>query len=125
MRVLADENIPLAAVERLRSAGHDVVWALTHFHGWKDMDLLEAAEAEGLLLLTLDRDFWQIAAQRRAPLKRSGVTLFRVHPATPANLAPLVEALLRAERSWTGHISMVTPAGIQMLARQTDGPPRP
>jgi len=54
--------------------------------------LLELAETEARLLLTLDKDFWQIAVQRRVPIERSGVILFRVHPATPENLEALIQA---------------------------------
>ena len=54
--------------------------------GLKDWELLERAEADGRLLLTLDKDFWQLALQRPIPLKRCGLILFRVHPAIPENL---------------------------------------
>jgi hypothetical protein len=67
-------------------------------------------------VLTLDKDFWQIAVQRRIPLEQSGVVLFRVHPATPGNLEPLVRALVEANRVWAGHIGIIAADGIQMLA---------
>ncbi len=67
-------------------------------------------------MLTLDKDFWQIAVQRRVPLEQSGVVLCRVHPATPESLAPLVRVLAEANRVWAGHISIVSADGIQMLA---------
>jgi hypothetical protein len=66
-------------------------------------------------LLTLDKDFWQIAVQRRIPLEQSGVALFRVHPATPENIEPLVRAFVEGNRAWAGHISFIAPDGIQML----------
>lgn len=116
MQLLADENFPAPLVERLRADGHDVLWARTDCPGWKDTALLELAEAEARILLTLDNDFWQIAVQRRVPLEQSGVVLFRVHPATPVNLAPLVRALIASSRAWNGHISIIAAGGIQMLA---------
>jgi predicted nuclease of predicted toxin-antitoxin system len=82
MRLLADENFPRPLVELLR-AQHDVLWARIDCAGWKDVALLNLAESEARILLTLDRDLWQIAVQRPFPLKQSGVVLFRVHPATP------------------------------------------
>ena len=91
MRLLADENFPKASVEALRTGGHDVRWARTDCAGWKDAVLLDLAESEERIVLTLDKDFWQIVAQRRIPLEQSGVALFRVHPATPANIEPLVD----------------------------------
>src|SRR5581483_12129316 len=90
MRLLADENFPKPIVETLRAGGHDVRWARTDLAGTTDVALLDRAESEARIVLTLDKDFWQIAVQRRSPLEKSGVILFRVHPATPENLAPLV-----------------------------------
>jgi predicted nuclease of predicted toxin-antitoxin system len=116
MRLFADENFPKPIVEVLRADGNDVLWARTDCSGWKDAALLDLAESEARIMLTLDRDFWQIAVQRRVPLKQSGVVLFRVHPATPENLEPLVRAFVEANRSWAGHISTIAADGIQMLA---------
>lgn len=118
MRLLADENFPKPIVESLRSSGHDVLWARTDLAGAKDLFLLDSAESEARIVLTLDKDFWQIAVQRRSPLKQSGVVLFRVHPATSDQLEPLVQAFLQASTPWTGHISIIAVDGIQMVAAQ-------
>jgi len=67
MRILADENFPLPIVNALRSQGHDVLWARTACPGLKDRLLLERAEADGRLVITLDKDFWQLALQRPQP----------------------------------------------------------
>jgi predicted nuclease of predicted toxin-antitoxin system len=91
MLVLADENIPLPTVQAMRADGHDVLWARSNYPGIKDASLLELAEAEGRLVLTLDKDFWQIALQRREPLERSGVVLVRVHPAVPDQITLIVQ----------------------------------
>ena len=65
--------------------------------GATDVVLLDLAEAEARIVLTLDKDFWQIAVQRRSLLEQSGVVLFRIHPAIPENLAPLVRAFAAAD----------------------------
>jgi predicted nuclease of predicted toxin-antitoxin system len=116
MRLLADENFPKPTVDLLRSGGHDVLWARTDCRGWKDAALLELAESEGRIMLTLDKDFWQISVQRPIPLQRSGVVLFRHHPATPENLEGLIRTFAIAGKEWAGHISIVTAGGIQMLS---------
>ena len=116
MRILADENFPGPIVGVLRSNGHDVLWARADCRGWKDAALLELAESQTRIMLTLDKDFWQIAVQRRVPLEQSGVVLFRVHPATPEYLEPLVRTFLEAGKVWIGHISIITANRIQMLA---------
>ena len=63
MRLLADENFPLPTIEALRQAGHDVTWVRTDLPGTGDAALLDIAEADGRVLLTLDKDFWQLAIQ--------------------------------------------------------------
>jgi len=61
MRILADENLPGPVVEVLRKRGHDVLWSRTECPGLKDRGRLKRAEAENRIVLTLDRDFWQLA----------------------------------------------------------------
>jgi predicted nuclease of predicted toxin-antitoxin system len=116
MRLLADENFPRPIVEALRERGHDVLWARTDCPGAKDRILIERAEAEDRLVLMLDKDFWQLALQRPGALKRSGVVLFRVHPAVSGNLELLVLVMLRAGQQWMGHVSVITPDGIEMFS---------
>jgi len=115
MRILADENFPRPIFDILREQGHDVVWARTDCPGLKDRALLERAEADGRLVFTLDKDFWQLALQRPNPLKHGGVVLFRAFPATPENLAPLVDSVIRGEHSYAGYATVVTPDGVEMF----------
>jgi predicted nuclease of predicted toxin-antitoxin system len=115
MRLLADENFPSPTVEALRQAGNDVIWVRTDAPGTGDTALLDLAEADGRVLLTLDKDFWQIAIQRRRPLERSGVILFRVHPAIPQNVTPLVLRTMAAQQEWSGHASVVTADRVLMV----------
>ena len=67
-------------------------------------------------VLTLDKDFWQIAVQRRMSLEHSGVVLFRVHPATSGSVGPLVRSFVESNRTWARHITTITVDGIQMSA---------
>jgi predicted nuclease of predicted toxin-antitoxin system len=115
MKLLADENFPRPTVLALRGQGLDVLWARTDCPGLKDRGLLELAEADGRVVLTLDQDFWQLALQRPLPLKRCGVILFRCHPAIPKNLDPLVASALGTDHPWVGHVSMVKPEGVEMI----------
>jgi len=105
MRLLADENLPKPIVEALRAEGHDVLWACTDLTGAMDGVLLNLAESDARIVLTVDKDFRRIAVQRRSPLEQSGVVLFRVHPATPEGLAPLVRAFVNADTAWAGYIA--------------------
>src|ERR1035437_5435957 len=123
MRLLADENFPKPIVELLRTYGNDVLWARTDCPGWKDAVLLDLAESESRIMLTLDKDFWQIAVQRRIPLLQSGVVLFRAHSATPERLEPLLRAFVAANRAWAGVISIIRPHRIQKVAARKRSPP--
>jgi predicted nuclease of predicted toxin-antitoxin system len=53
MRLLADENFPKPIVEALRAGRHDVLWVRTDCAGWKDAALLDLAESEARIVLTL------------------------------------------------------------------------
>jgi predicted nuclease of predicted toxin-antitoxin system len=116
MLLLADEDFPKGIVDALRAEGNDVVWARADCPDWKDAALLDFAESEARIILTLDKDFWHIAVQRRVPLRQSGVVLFRVHPATSENIEPLIRTFVKANRAWAGRISVVSPDGIEMLS---------
>jgi len=72
MRLLGDENFPKVIVIELRNEGHDVFWARTDCAGCNDKTLLDIAESQSRILLTFDKDFWQIALQRRFHSNRAG-----------------------------------------------------
>ena len=54
MRLLVDENVPIASVLALRSAGHDVYSASERDTGTADDVLLGRAQAEDRLLVTFE-----------------------------------------------------------------------
>ena len=116
MCLIADENFPGPAVEALRADGHDLLWIRTHAPGSKDTVILEFAEAESQVILTLDKDFLQIARQRREPLWRSGVIPIQVHPATSATIMPVVRRALTAIPDWAGYIGIASVEGIETMS---------
>jgi predicted nuclease of predicted toxin-antitoxin system len=67
VRLLADENIPLAAVRALRAAGHDVAAIAEDESGLPDRAVLERAVSEQRILLTSDRDFGALIYRSRFP----------------------------------------------------------
>ena len=67
MRLHADENFPKPLVEALRADGHDVLLVRTGLAGTSDVTLLDQAECEARIVLTLDKEFRRIAVQRRVP----------------------------------------------------------
>jgi len=53
MRILANENIPEDAVVALRERGHDVAWVRTDAPGSSDIKVLERAQREERIVVTL------------------------------------------------------------------------
>lgn len=76
--------------------------------GRKQFSLERATSPLWCIVLTLDKDFRPIAVPRRNPLEQSGIVLFRVHPAAPERLAPLMDAFAAADSGWAGPIRITT-----------------
>lgn len=113
MHILANENIPQAAIEKLRAAGHDVVWAATHLRGQSDSKVLAQAVAEGRLVLTQDKDFGELAFRSGLPAT-TGVMLIRVGPGTPMDMADKIAAALATRDSWVGVFAVVEASVIRI-----------
>lgn len=63
----ADEHIPLAIIEALRRAGHDVLRAIDRYpEGTEDRTHFEAASQENRVLLTQDTDFLALSSSTLA-----------------------------------------------------------
>ena len=113
MRFLADENVPRAAVEGLRGAGHDVSWVRTEAPGASDEEVLSRARREERVLVTLDKDFGELVLKRGAGASH-GVVLIRLQAAGPRQLAASVVAALSARADWEGHFSVVGEERVRM-----------
>jgi predicted nuclease of predicted toxin-antitoxin system len=95
MRWLADENIPLARIRRLRATGHDVAAIIEDAPGSDDTVVLAWAVQEGRIILTFDRDYGELIYKRRL-LPPLGTVFFRIIPATPEEPAERLLQLLTA-----------------------------
>lgn len=113
MRLLLDENFPKRAYDVLVKEGHDVVWIRTHSPGMKDNQILALAARENRIVLTLDKDFQQLWPKAE-PSGNCGVILFRIKPAIPEKLIPVVLKALALRLHWAGHVSVVSEISVQM-----------
>lgn len=91
MRLLTDENFPLAGVFRLREAGADVV--AEEMPGAGDQMVLARANRDGRVILTFDRDFGRLIYQHGAPAP-AGIVFFRSAPPGPEEPAEQLLALV-------------------------------
>lgn len=119
MRILADENIPRAAVFKLRADGHDVLWVRERLSGISDSEVIELAAAERRIILTFDKDFGELAVTQ-PELRPPGVVLFRISLGPPSAVAAAISATLASRDDWSGHIAVIDDTRIRM--RPLQGP---
>ena len=93
MRVLANEQVPAARVQRLRQSGHDVAAIGEDSPGPGEEQVLARAAREQRYLLTFDRDYGELIYRLGLPAPPS-VLYIRFTPRTPAELAEYLLALI-------------------------------
>lgn len=112
MRFLANENFPLASVNLLRRAGHDVAVIIKDSPGARDSDILMRAAREDQRVLTFDRDYGELIYRLGLPAP-PGIVYFRYDPLRPEEPAEHLLQLLTVsdlslERKFTvverGHV---------------------
>jgi predicted nuclease of predicted toxin-antitoxin system len=100
MKFLANEDVPLVSIRRLRAAGYDVASIIEDSPGLKDESVLSRAHTEQRIILTFDRDYGELIYRRRLPTP-AGVAYFRFAPSTPEEPAERFIELLGI-----GHITL-------------------
>lgn len=113
MRILADENFPLDAVNALRVDGHDVAWICEDARGSLDAQVLARAQSEERVLVTFDKDFGELAFRSKLPAA-SGVILFRISAPSSSHVASVVVKALASREDWNGHFSVIEDHRIRM-----------
>jgi predicted nuclease of predicted toxin-antitoxin system len=76
MKFLADENMDVAIVERLRQDGHQVWYVVEMEPGIPDDEVLALANHEGAILITADKDFGELVFRLR--YLATGIILIRL-----------------------------------------------
>lgn len=118
MRFLADENVSRLVIERLRDQGHDVIAVAETRSGAADADILHAANADGRILITEDRDFGEMVIRQRLGLH--GVLLLELDRLSNATEADTVADVVAAHADrLSGNLVVVEPGRIRVrpLAR--------
>ena len=96
MRLLANENVPVESIRRLRADGFDVASIIQDSPGVKDEVVLSRAHAERRIILTFDRDYGQLIFARRLPAP-PGLVFFRFAPSYPAEPADRFREVIEVE----------------------------
>jgi predicted nuclease of predicted toxin-antitoxin system len=113
MRFLADENVSCLVIERLRADGFEVISIGESRSGASDKDVLEAANAEGCILITEDRDFGEMVIRQRLGVR--GMLLLELDRVSSAAEADLVAAVIsgRADKL-SGNLVVIEPGRIRV-----------
>ena len=113
MRIIANENVGGPVVETLRESGHDVVWVKETMRGARDEEVLARAQSERRLVVTLDKDFGELAFRIGLPAA-CGIVLFRLSGQTPEPDNAQMVAALESRSDWAGHFATVTDTRIRL-----------
>jgi predicted nuclease of predicted toxin-antitoxin system len=114
MKILVDENIPLASVTELRQAGHEVIdIRRTPLAGMVDEELWKLAQAEEALLITTDKGF-----TRNISPKHFGLLVVRLKQPNESRIhVRIMEAMRRQPDDWPG-LTVVMRDEVQSISRQ-------
>ena len=117
MRFLADENVSRLVIERLRNAGHDVTSIAEMRAGAPDEEVLNAAEADGRILITEDRDFGEMVIRQR--LGVSGIVLLELDRLSNAMEAHTIAEVVSAHADRLfGNLVVIEPGRIRVRPLQ-------
>lgn len=116
MKLLADENLDLSVVARLREAGHQVLAVAEMEPGIPDDVVLDLANAEAAMLITGDKDFGELAF--RQSLVHHGVILVRLAGLPGTTKAAILIHLLEEHRlEMPGSFTVVSPGMVRIRKR--------
>lgn len=90
----------------LVSEGHDALWVQRAMPGATDTTLLRRAESDERILLTLDKDFGELAFHAQLPVS-CGIILLRVTASSPKAMTDVVLQALQSLNPWEGHFSLI------------------
>lgn len=118
LKILANENVLRASVDRLRASGHDVAWVSELSPGATDQFVIELANREARLLLTFDKDFGEFAAKGGCQ-RHAGIILLRLSTPNPVIATERIVSVLESRSDWHGHFSVIDDHRIRMIPLST------
>jgi predicted nuclease of predicted toxin-antitoxin system len=111
---LANENVPVEAVEAAPQAGHDLAWIAELSPGDGDDRVLARSVADNRVLVTFDKDFGEMAFRQGASAS-SGVILLRPRLRSPDYLARFMVAVLGQSIAWEGHFCVAQEGKLRVV----------
>ena len=97
MKFVADENVDVPLIARLRKDGHDVYAVIEMSAGISDDEVLTQANQRGVVLLTWDKDFGELVYRDRR--YTCGIVLIRLSGLTAAEKIEIVVNVINEHAS--------------------------
>jgi predicted nuclease of predicted toxin-antitoxin system len=117
VKVLLDTCVWGKAAEALSAAGHDVVWAGAWPRDPGDDEILAVVSAEGRVLVTLDKDFGELAIVEQR--KHSGIIRLTGFSARAQAGACLLVLEMHGDELRAGGIVTAEPGRLRVRPRET------
>jgi predicted nuclease of predicted toxin-antitoxin system len=95
VKLLLDENFPIASARILRDAGYDIVSVSELMPGISDIKVLNVSVQDQRALVTFDRDYGNLIFYRQKPSPIS-VLYMRFVPKFPSEPALVLQSFLKA-----------------------------
>jgi len=106
MKFIADENIPLKVVERLREEEINIESITRVQTGLADEEISRISEREKAIIITFDKDFGEMIF--RKSLKPFGVIILRISPKSVDHITEFLKWLLiESEIEFEGRLVVV------------------
>lgn len=115
MKILLDTSVWGGALNQLQAAGHDVVWAGQWDRDPGDREIIEAAFHEQRILVTLDKDFGELAVLQG--LQHAGIVRLVGIPAR--SQAEVLLRLIQANQADLAAAAMITVEPGRLRVRQS------
>ena len=115
MKILLDTCVWGKAKQELVDEGHDVIWAGDWEEDPGDLQILEIANKEGRVLVTLDKDFGELAIVRKIP--RSGIV--RLVNISAKKQAGICHAVIRRHHDALKNGAIITVEANRIRIRET------
>lgn len=94
MKLLANENFPLASVLYLRKQGHNIAYIGEDSFGIKDSEVMDFAIKEERTILTFDRDYGELIFKFNYKPEK-GVIYLRIDEFAPDEPGRIIDELIR------------------------------
>ena len=100
-------------MQELRQRGHDVSWVCIDAPGSSDDTVLRRAQLEARVLLSMDKDFGELAFRAGLPAS-SGIVLFRIAAPSAARFAAVAVSAIESRSDWAGHFAVIEDDRVRM-----------